>query len=327
MKIYLHYKITEGPWGGGNTFMRSFKNYILKDKNIELAEDINDNPDIILVNAAHKGQGSLISIDELLEIKFKLYKNRFQRIFNKKSNKVPKIIYRSDGFRSIYSVSEINVVDILQKNMLFIADHIIFQNIFSRDSASAITGIDFTKNYNFSIIQNGTNQNIFRTPLNRRQLSKKIKVLSVNWSKNINKGYKEIAHFSDFENVESSFIGNWPESVDSRNVKLIPPIKHSELAKEMQKYDVLLHPSKNDACPNVCLEALSTGMPIIYHETSGIDEIAQGCGIIYNSANPNESLQKLISEYGVLLDNIYDKKYQFSFDRCAKEYIQLFNKL
>lgn len=327
MKIYLHYKIIDGPWGGGNTFMRSLKNYILNDKNLELVQNINDNPDIILVNAAHKGQGLLISIDELLGVKYKLHKNRFQRIFNKKSKIIPKIVYRSDGFRSIYSEHKDTAVDTLQKNMLFTADHIVFQNVFSKNSASKVTGIEFTGNYNFSIIQNGSNQNIFKLPSKKRKLSKKIKVLSVNWSKNINKGYREIANFSEFENVESSFIGNWPESVNSRNVKLMPPISHNELANEMLKYDVLFHPSKNDACPNVCLEALSTGMPIIYHETSGINEISEGCGIIYNPNNPIESLQIIIDQYDNLIDNIYEKMYKFSFDRCAKEYIHLFKSL
>ena len=43
--------------------------------------------------------------------------------------------------------------------------------------------------------------------------------------------------------------------------------------------DVFLHPSENDNCPNVVLEAMSSGLPIIYHNSGGTPEIASDYGV------------------------------------------------
>ena len=36
IKVYIYYNITEKPWGGGNSFLKSFKKYIIANRSDEL---------------------------------------------------------------------------------------------------------------------------------------------------------------------------------------------------------------------------------------------------------------------------------------------------
>ena len=54
MKISIGSKIIDGPWGGGNLFVKNFKNY-LEDKNHEVINHLlDDDIDVILFTDPRK---------------------------------------------------------------------------------------------------------------------------------------------------------------------------------------------------------------------------------------------------------------------------------
>lgn len=322
MKIYIHYNITDKPWGGGNSFLKAFRYYCIKN-NIELAKSINDDYDILFFNAAHKSQGKFISIDELLNIKQYGATNKIVKKF--KNTKKKLLLYRSDGFRDEYTSLANDRTDEIQKLSLQLSSHIIFQNNSSLTTASR-NHIGYCKK-NYSIIYNGVNQELFKLKDTFWNKKDKLKIFSANWSSNHNKGYKIIAEFSELENIELTFCGNWPNSIDKRNVKIIPAISQNKLAEEYCKHDIFLHPSKHDQSPNVCLEAISCGLPIIYHETSGIKEVAGDCGIVVDESDLNNTLKIIIKEYDNLITILKNKRDYYSINRTAKEYIDIFRKV
>lgn len=322
MKIFIDYNITDKPWGGGNSFLKAFRKLCIAN-GIELAKYIKSNYDIYFANGAHRGQGKFLNLTEICSIKYNNASGFYRFINRRKSSK--KVIYRSDGFRSVYARKNNEQSDTIQKAMLHIADHIIFQNEFSLKSAQDVVGFNLD---NYSIIQNGVDQKLFRLKNNGYWTTeRKLKVLSVNWSSNHGKGYKEIAEFSKFTEIESYFIGNWPKDINPENVKLLNPITQEELAKEYKKYDVLFHPSMFDASPNVCLEAISCGLPAIYHSTSGVREIAGEFGIEYDHKEPYNTLREIKNKYSTLVEFIKSNRERFSMDRCFKEYIDIFEKV
>lgn len=322
MKIYIHYDITDKPWGGGNSFLKAFRHYCKKN-NIKLAKNINDDYDILFFNAASKSKNKSLSIDELILMKTIGLNNR---IYNKFIKRKPKmLIYRSDGFRDEYANLVNNKGDLIQRLSLQLADHIIFQNKTSYNVAKR-EHIGYCKN-NFTIIHNGINQELFTMKKTFWNGTDMLKVFSANWSSNLNKGYETIARFSELDGVESTFCGNWPASVDRKNVNIMSPKPQKELAEEYKKYDIFLHPAKYDPSPNVCLEAISCGLPIIYHETSGIKEVAGDCGIVVDELNLNSTLKMIIKEYSSLISIIKNKREHYSMDRSAKEYIEVFGKV
>jgi glycosyltransferase involved in cell wall biosynthesis len=322
MKLYIHYDITKKPWGGGNSFLKAFKKYC-EESDIQLSKKINDNYDILFFNAASKSQTKEISIDELVKLKTLGVNNRFSNAFFPRKPKI--LVYRSDGFRHEYANMSNNSGDLIQQLSLSIADHVIFQNKSSLVTASR-GNVGYCKN-NYDIVYNGVDQELFKLKENFWNKKGVLKVFSANWSNNLNKGYETIARFSNLEGVELTFCGNWPTSVNKEKVKVTPALPQEELSKEYLKHDVFLHPSKYDQSPNVCLEAISCGLPIIFHNTSGIKEVAGECGIEVNEKNLNETYQNIINQYDSLVKIIVKNREYYSISRAAEEYINIFKKI
>ena len=65
MRIFINYKTTDAPWGGGNSFIRAFTRYCINN-GVELAKSINDKYDVLLASAAHSAPGKHIDLNEIL---------------------------------------------------------------------------------------------------------------------------------------------------------------------------------------------------------------------------------------------------------------------
>lgn len=323
MKLYIHFKITESPWGGGNSFLKAFRNYCLEN-NIQLAKSLNEDYDILFFNAASKAPGVLINTDELIYLKHYGISNKWRlKIYGPKKKKI--LVYRSDGFRDEYTDSKDNIGDTIQRMSLQIADHVVFQNNSCLKSAKR-EHIGYVKK-NYSIIYNGVNQNIFRMRKAFWDGRSPLKVISANWSKNLNKGYKLIAAFSKLPGVSVTFCGNWPSLINPCRVSVLPAVRQEKLAEIYREHDVLLHPSYYDQSPNVCIEAISCGLPIIYHATSGIREIAGEFGMPLDEDNLLKTAEQIKNQYQEVIDKITVNRSFFSMERCALQYIELFNNI
>ena len=57
------------------------------------------------------------------------------------------------------------------------------------------------------------------------------------------------------------------------NIKLLGSLKHNEIASWMNAADVLFVPSRNEGVPNVILEAMSIGLPVVATKVGGIPEV------------------------------------------------------
>ncbi len=324
MKIHIHYKISESPWGGGNSFLRSFRNYCQTREDVELVSNANAPYDILFFNACNRAPCQMLDMQQLLEWKY-VGRSGFIGKFYRASR--PKLlVYRSDGFRSIYAEQGESWGDNIQRCCLQIADWVIFQNQFTLKLART-PEVGYLRD-NWAVIHNGVDQHIFQWQNGpgwdgRRPL----KLLMVNWSNNPNKGYREAAAFSRFSGVEFTFVGNWPSSIPPENVRILPPLPHARLAGEVARHDVFFHPSKFDSCPNVCLEALSCGLPVVYHQTGGIGEIAADCGWLYNDEKPEETYERIRSEYAAKREILRRRRHDFSMERCGGEYLDCFQKL
>jgi len=330
MRLFIYYNTTDKPWGGSNSFIKAFKKYINNKRKvaIQLVTDINADYDIFFMNgcskSAAKGKRTSINLKEIEKIKKYGYTSFIKRVLSKKIKK--KIVYRLDGLRAIYN-NEFSPMDELQIQASNFADHIVFQ---SKHCLDSFKSFGYNKN-NYSIITNGVDQAIFT--MRKRLWNKidKLKIFSANWSSNPNKGFRTIAAFSENERIESYFVGNWPDKIDKKNVIFFPPMKQEELAKRYKKCDIFLHAAKNDPCPNTVLEALSCGLPVIYHNSGGSVEIAKEYGVplpkLINDETIQTTLEKIKQNYDVLVKRIIRDRQEFSIDYVAEKYIEVFSKL
>ena len=325
IKLYIHYKITDGPWGGANHFFRALKNLLneFKKDQVEIVTDINEKYDIFLMNSGYAGPSEFLDIQVVKNIKKYGYTKLTKRLFRKNQNK--KVVHRLDGLRAIYN-NQWDKMDELQLRACRFADHLIFQSKHCLESFERY-GYDGD---NYSIVYNGVNSSIFNTQGKEFwNGTEKLKLFSCNWSSNPRKGYHTIARFSELKGVESYFVGNWPKDINKRNVICLPPMKQEELAYYYRKCDAFLHPARDDPCPNVVLEALSCGLPIIYHDSGGTPEIAGNYGLPLPSDLTTDTMIDLIDtmkeKYPHFVENIKKDVRKFSIERAVEDYINVFS--
>ncbi len=322
IRVYIYYTITHKPWGGGNSFLKALKHYINHKQNdlFEIVEDIHDDYDIFFMNGGHKNQGVYIDLQEISTIKRKISWLSFL-----KNHK--KIVYRLDGARYKYNKTR-SEMDDLQFQATQFADHIIFQ---SQECVESFVALGY-KDHKHSIIYNGVNQTIFNTKEKYFWDGKSaLKIFSANWSANIHKGYPAIAAFSEHSEVASYFVGNWHQETPSKNVNVLPPVPQEELANYYKNCDVFLHAAQNDPCPNVVLEALSCGLPVLYHNSGGTKEIAAPYGLPLPDEITPESihavLQEMRSRYHEFKTAILRDMEKFSIEVVGEQYLEVFKKV
>lgn len=83
----------------------------------------------------------------------------------------------------------------------------------------------------------------------------------------------------------------------AEQVVLLGPKHQAEVARWMKAADVLCLPSETEGCPNVVLEALSVGLPVMATAVGGIPELVNdSCSILIRSRQPAdiaEGLQRI----------------------------------
>ena len=104
------------------------------------------------------------------------------------------------------------------------------------------------------------------------------------------------------------------------------------IASIMRACDVLFFPSVNDYCPNTVLEAMSCGLPVVYHDSGGTPELVRdgvdvaGLAMIeQNPVYPLYAAREHLEELSRRAVAIADKR--FRMERMGAEYLELFERL
>ena len=331
MKVCIYYNFSDKTWGGANSFLRALKSEFLS-QGIKVTTDTNADYDILLVNSASKGPKKFLgrfgfvdvikpkTIHNIKEYGYESYISRFINnfLFQKKIGDI-KIIHRLDGVTQLYGRGDPKFDEIQLKINSF-ADYTIFQSKYCLKSF-----MDFGfKGKKYSIIYNGVDQKIFNVyDKEFYNFDRNLKIASCSWSKGALKGFETIAEYSLLPKVESYFIGRWREDVDPKNVKLLGIIPQTEVAKVLKSCDVFLHPAKNDPSPNVVFEALSCGLPVIYHPSGGTPELARDYGVPLMN-DPREVIETMLGNYEYFIEKIKQNHDNFSITTAAKNYIEVF---
>lgn len=113
----------------------------------------------------------------------------------------------------------------------------------------------------------------------------------------------------------------------SAYVKFVGQKSKSELPDYYKNADVFILPSKKEGMPNVVLEAMASGLPIVMTPCEGSTELIDGNGYIAKAEAFSEKL-KILAEDNVLrlqmgrrsVDMVHEK---FLWDGVAKKYISI----
>ena len=327
IRLGILYNYTSGPWGGVNSFFRNFNRYAQADPMVDVTSKISE-ADFILTVGHYSGPGAVMEKWQLTNISQGLsHNNVLGRIIGRGKKK---LTFRLDGLRRIYAPEASQVDEPLIKN-LPLADSVVFQSNYSRNCFYD-QGLKCPQYQN--IILNGTESKLFFPDLNIKMDLKKICIISNSWSTNHNKGFNIIAQFSKMHNVSVLHIGNWPQDIPLEKVQLLGVMEEKKIGTILRKGHFLLFPSENEACSNVVVEALASGLPVLYHNSGGTPELCQnnkfGLTLPKNIQDLdviNNFLDEAMDLHATIRAQILERIGFFNFQKCYEEYIEHFKGL
>lgn len=299
MKINICFNLTSGAAGGGNQFLRAFKEFCLEK---DCYTSISENADVILFNS-HQLIAETINL--------------------KKENSSAVFVHRIDGPIRLYnSMSDKRDLLTNAANKI-IADATIFQSNWSRTQNYKL-GFKLTP-FETTII-NSSDQTIFNKK-NKIVFScaRKVRLIATSWSVNRKKGfdiYRWLDQNLDFSLYEMSFVGNSP--IEFNNIKHIQPLDSKKLAFELCNHDIYITASQKESCSNSLIEAMLCGLPSIALSDGGNNEIVGKGGELFEKAEEiNGLLEKIIANYEDYQSSIN----LLSIEEVGNRYLEFFQKV
>lgn len=276
IKISILQKLKEGPWGGGNQFLKAVRDEFIKRG---VYEENPEKADVILFNSFPSGEEHLFNYARKLKLWGKI------------------LIHRIDGPVFFVRQKDLEIDKLIYRFNDFFADGTVFQSNWSKQGNIKL-GIK--RNKFEKVITNAPNPDIFNRG-NKIGFSKerKIKIICTSWSANIRKGFKIYEYLDenlDFSKYEMVFCGNSP--MRFKNIAILDPLPTDELARELKKSDIFITASQSDACPNSLIEALHCGLPAVAINDGGHPEIVKHGGVLFKgNEDVIQAIDKLADNY------------------------------
>lgn len=189
-----------------------------------------------------------------------------------------RMVHRVDGPLRVYRGFDDGTDDrIAAINAL--ADVTVFQSRYSLEKHGEL-GYGFAEP---RVIHNAVDPSIFHP--GERLRGDRVRVISVSWSTNANKGgavYRDFAEGLDRSRYEYTFVGH--SSVTLPHALTVPPVPSRALADLLRDHDVFLTASRNESCPNALLEALACGLPALALDSGSHPELVGDGGFLFDDA-------------------------------------------
>ena len=238
--------------GGLYTFLANFRAY-LDTAGIPHTERLDDPFDVLFVNSW------VVPADVVRSVKAERPDVR--------------VVHRVDGAARDYG--RYGGADAAQRAVNRVADLTIFQSEYARFSCREKYRVISSDG---PVIHNAVDVGRFH-PAASAPRSDRPRVACVTWSTNAKKGAAGIAALVR-RHAEYQFVlcGRYETVADAPNVERHGPLRHDALADVLRSCHVLLFLSENEACPNVVLEGLASGLPIAYRHSGGVPELVGDAG-------------------------------------------------
>ena len=311
MKVSIGSKIVEGPWGGGNLFVKNLSNYLL-DLGHEVIYDLSEpDIDLILLTDPRSRRESSSTFNHL---EITLYKK-----FINPNTAVVQRINECDERKNTNNINDFY----LEASKC--ADKVVFVSDWLKRIYTEL-GMEIDKT---RVIMSGSNREIFKNYKNKLN-NQKINIVTHHWSSHKNKGFEtyklldNLVVNSKWEGkLQFTYIGNTSEKYVLNNSVVVDPLSGTELGKKLSENDIYWTGSINEPSGNHHIEAALCGLPILFLNSGGIPEYCSGYGVSYENLEEfEEKLQNIIEKMEYYKTNL--ENYQFDSENMNKEYLELF---
>ena len=277
--------------------------------------------DAVLVNAFVSGPHRHISPQEVAQVRMTGRRNLLRLLpvwlwWNARgARKGAAIVHRVDGVTALYG-RKTPGVDRLQVDVNRLTDLTVFQSEFCKQS---FYGFGMRPQHSV-VINNGVSPETFYPAREQRRLGETMRLMAVSWSHNPMKGFSTLAEISRLPNVCLSFIGNWPDGIDPGQTELLGVKRERELADLLRDYDAFVHAAVNDPSSNAIIEALASGLPVLYTDSGGNPELVRDCGLPIGE-DLHKTVAALHSRYQDLRMRVLANRQRLSIEHVANQYI------
>ncbi len=239
--------------GGGFYFLKLFEEFLQGD-GWTITRDVQDNFEVLFTNHWMTPRRQIL------------------KAFL--SNPQVRVVQRIDGVAQDYGRDA--EADLRQRHVNRLADLTIFQSQYAR----------FTARERFSVIEqdgpvihNPVDVNTFSPEGKKLKLNGGRRIICVSWSTNPLKGAAKIYAVA-IANPDIDFVlcGNFPDAPNLPNLHHLGVLDRANLAEAYRSCLALLTFAQNEACPNHVLEALASGLPVLYEDSGAMSELIGECG-------------------------------------------------
>jgi len=304
LNFFINFKPENIAYGGGNIFALNLIEY-LKNNNVNVTYELNNNIDVFFIIDPHKGPHKKYDLDDIISYRNKIKKGRIIIRINDCDKTRPNVTQqRSREFKIMQNYKNI--------------DLIIFNSDFIKEYY--LNKYNELKNINHHVIYNGGNDKIL-IPRENYIKPKCLKIITHHWSDNINKGYETYyklhKFFENRTDYEFIFVGR-KFNDKFKDVPIQGPFKGKELADKLKSCDIYITDSKYDSCPMHVVEAILSGLPILYTSCDGGGKNL--CEL------PNDKIGESFDDFPDLIDKIekINDNYEFYRNNILKN-ISLYN--
>ncbi|KLE11779.1 hypothetical protein AF80_00075 [Aliarcobacter butzleri L355] len=307
--IYFNYKHTDKPWGGANNFNRLLHKKLSENDDFVLEEKISKSTDIIFMNGTSNGASIDKNQGTVTYRQFKKFKASGAKVVIRSIN----LKQHAHGHHPLSAWKDYWTIKMLNE-----ADFVIFQSDYQRNF---FLGAGFD-NMNNTVIHNGANGELFCFNNRTNSLNKKIKLISTVAGARPTKNLKLLSDVSLIDDIEIYHVGDWNQSLDPKNIKLLGKKTHEEMTEIYKSMDSFIHLAIKDPCPNAIFEAILSGLPVVYYpnQTSS-SEIVKDNGTPLVLNDYKKTFGNLRELYPKIVQSIEQTRYYYSIDRAVEDYI------
>ncbi len=258
--------------GGGFYFLRSLEQF-LTARGHTLTHDISAHYDILLINSWQ------VDYDDVLA--------------GIRVNPRLRIVHRVDGSSQDYGRDPKG--DRRQRDVNRFADLTIFQSAYCRHSTREKFPVI---RQDGPVIYNAVDLQRFSPEGPRVALpGQEPRLIYVTYSTNPMKGWGDVYHLAhQHPGLTFILVGRYEDPPDLPNLQVVGEIDHDQLPAVLRAADVFLAFQRHEACPNVVLEAMAVGLPVLYVESGATPELVGPCGLPVTVETFAATLEQLLAQ-------------------------------